>query len=259
MSNYYFLASLLAELTVGSPPELSFHELDKLIDGNLTAKDKQKVRVVRRAYDIINVRAMWTDAPLSPYGNYALSDLDEALLTQSGLPGYVYDFFDRYDDTAKRLKNYPGLLAAYFSEEIPNASGFLREYLTFEREWRLVAAAYRAKVIGRDLVSELQYEDPDEDLVAQILAQKDAPSFEAPARFESLVSILESKLDHPMDVHQAICEYRFNYLRGLVQDDFFGVDRILSYLTRLIIVEEWLELDKRKGLEIIDTIVKEAS
>ncbi|SCA62784.1 Uncharacterized protein SCG7086_AD_00350 [Chlamydiales bacterium SCGC AG-110-P3] len=259
MSNYYFLASLLSELTIGSPSELSFHEFDKLLDSNLTPSDREQVRAIRRLYDIDNVRAMWNEEPHSQYGNYGLNDLDEALLTQSGLPGYVYEFLDRYDEKAERMRHYPGLLGAYFSEEISRSSGFLKEYLTFEREWRLVAAAYRAKVMGRNVGSELQHEDPNEDLVAQILAQKDSPSFEAPTRFEPLVSLLESKLDRPMEVHQAICEYRFSYLRGLVQDDFFSINKVLSYLVRLILVEEWLELDKRKGLEIMETIVKEAS
>jgi hypothetical protein len=45
----------------------------------------------------------------------------------------------------------------------------------------------------------------------------------------------------------------------MVGIDFFSINRLLGYMVQLIIVEKGLELDKKQGMEIVDTIVKDAS
>ena len=259
MTNYYFLASLLPPLEIGAKPELPFRVFGKLLKVNLTPADLKQVQTVRRYYDIRNVRSWWLEEELSPYGNLKRPDLEEAHLTGEGLPDYVNDFLDRFERTEDRLHHFPSLVATYFNEEIKEAKGYLLRYLTFDREWRLVAAAFRCKVQGRSLAEELQYEDPYDDLVAQLLAQKDAKSWQLPDRFSPLLELLEENQANPMQLHRALCEYRFEKLISMTEGDFFSIDRLLGYMNRLIIVEKWLGLDQETGLATLDNIVKEAS
>jgi hypothetical protein len=258
-SMYYFVAGSLTEILIGSSPDLSFRKLMHLLATNLSPADMKDVETIRRFYDLENIRSHFKDEELSEYGNYDESTLEEALLTGEGFPEYVYDFLERFTDTEERLKHFPMLISSYYKEETPEEESFLRQYLSFEREWRYVAVGFRAKALGRDLGKELQHEDPYDSVIAQLLAQKDTPSFEPPMRYEILKGVFDTHGNDPYALNQALCEYRMEKIGNWHLSDFFSIDRILTYLTQVILVETWLELDKKKGLEIVDTIVKEKS
>lgn len=259
MTNYYFLASLLPALHIGTKTDLPYSDLQDLLSTNLTPSDLAEVDAVRRYYDIENVRAYWLREPFNPYGNVEEKYMEEAILTGDGLPSYVYDFMDRYESLPARLGHFSMLISEYFKEEIPKATGFLLEYLQFEREWRLVVTAHRAKMLGRDLSVELQSEDPHDDLVGMLLAQKDAKHWQLPERFDHLLTHLKNHEDEPMVLFRSLCEWRFDNIAAFTATEFFSIDRILSYLVRLIVVEQYAALDRTKGLAIVHSIVKEAS
>lgn len=257
MANYFFVATALPPLQLGVPPDITFKEFVDLLKINLSAEDLAKTQVIRRFYDIQNIRALWKHEPLDYHGNLNLLDLEAALLDREGLPGYVFDFMDTYDAVKDRITHFPALTSAFFNQEIRRSNGFLKEFLQFEREWRLVLTGFRAKQLKRDLTAELQFEDPNDDFVMQILAQKDAKTFIAPNGYENLAILFEEHEKDPLALYQALCEYRFYEVEKMLNVDLFSIDRILGYLIQLIIVEKWLELDKKKGMDIVNQIVSE--
>lgn len=255
--NYYFLVIALPSLQIGAIPEIDFTALEEMLKDNLTHADYAKTRTLRRLYDIENIRSFWLGEPLDPWG-IAKESLEEALLSEEGLPPYVYLFLDEYDTKEKRLKYFPKLLATYFREELQHSSSFLRRYLKFERELRLVLTAFRAKKMGRDLAEELQFENPDEPIIGQILAFRDSKVYEPPDEYLDLKGIFEENQDSPLGLYQALCEYRFQKIDEMLEGQAFSIDRVLGYLAQFFIVQKWLELDRKKGLEVVNTIVKEA-
>lgn len=257
MTQYYFLASALPPFNFGAPPEISFENLVTLLNENLTHSDLRKAETLRGYYDILNIKAYWKGEPLDPHGNLNELQLDEALLEQVGTPKYLDRFLDEYEDTKDRIRHFPRLLADYFRIEEKKASGFLRKFLKMERELRLILVGFRAKKLGRDLLKELQYEDPDETIVAQILAQKDDPEFHAPEPYQQLKPLFIEHENDPMGLHQALIEWRFEKIYEMVGVEMFSIDRILGYTERLILLENWLELDRQKGNQLVDTIVEE--
>lgn len=262
MPNYYYLGTYLPPLSFESSPEISFEEFENLLRENLSLEDYYKTQIIRRMYDILNLKALWMGEELDPRGNLNRVQMEEALVEQSNFKEflYVYDYLAKYETVQERLKHFPWLLAQFYKTSIAEAEGFLRDYLQFEREWRLVFTGFRAKKLGRDLSVELQYEDPEEDLIAQMLAQKDAKDYEPPEKYQELKVLFEKYGDDPLALQRALDEYRFNYIENLVDmSDHFSIERILAYMAQLIIVEKWFELNKNKGMEIVDTIVKETS
>lgn len=259
MANYYFLGTLLPELHIGEPPEIGFAELDQLLKDNLSDSDYAKTRTIRNLYDISNLRAYWKGDALDPNGNFNASELEEALVTRSLLPQFIFDFMDKYESNEERLKHYPELLAIFFRNAIKNASGFFKYYLTLERELRLILVAFRAKKLGRDVYTELQYEDPEEDFIAQILAQKDSTSYEPPEKYEEIKTLFEQYYDNPIELQKALLEYRFQKIEEKLGLELFSMDRVLAYMIELIMVERWQKMDKQKGLEIVDSMLKEPS
>lgn len=255
MENYYYVATALPPLQFGVTPEMTFADFCHLLEDNLDKEDYLKTVVLRRYYDIENIRAFWKKQPLDPRGNYNEVDLESAILSHEGLPEYVYDFLDKYDSKERRLEYFPELIVSYFQNEIKKAKGFLKRYLEFEREWRLVFTAFRAKQLGRDINVELQFEDPYDDFVAQILAQKDAKSFVPPNGYQELAAIFEEHANDPLALHKALGAYRFYHIEDMLGIDMFTIDRILGYMAELITLEKWFELDKKKGIERVDHAV----
>lgn len=257
MAKHYFLGVVLPEIQVGAPLELTFEQLDTLLKNNLSARDYEKVRVIRRYFDFENLRAMIQNQPLYPYGNENASELEESWIAREGFPDYAQAFFYRYPTKDEVLKHIPELISLYFSAEGKVASGFLKWYLTFERELRLVLAGFRAKKLGRDVIREFQYENPEDDIVAQILAQKDHKTYEPPEAFSELKTVFNTYQNDPLGLFQSVYEFIFRHIDEKVGEDFFSTDYILAYVIKYILAARWLDLDQQKGSEIMDKLLKD--
>lgn len=259
-NNYYFVATSLPDLKVGEKPDITLEELGKLLIDNLSKGDYEQVKALRRFYDILNIRAFLLKEPLDPYGNLNAYDLEEALISRDGIPAYLAQYLNKYESTEERLRHFSELVAVFAREETEDATGFLKEYLAFERDLNLVLVGLRAKQLNRDIAVELQYEDPEEDLIAQILSQKDAKVYEPPEKFNDLTILFKEYYKSPLEFYKALCEYRFWKIDDMVPfDDTFSINRILAYLAQFVIVKKWLELDKQKGSQIVDNLIKESS
>ncbi len=259
MANYYFIGVLLPELQIGIPPEIHFEDFKRLLRDNLQSHDYALTRTLRRYYDIENLRSFWLEAPLDPYGNLDESELEEALLYPELFPYYIRTFLEKYESQQERLRHFPELIATYFREEAAQSKGFVRHYLLFERKLRLIQTAFRSKYLNRDLLQELQFENPEENFIQQLLAQKDVKNFVPPEEFAELLPIFEKHYSSPIDLHKAFCEFRFQKVSELVDDQVFTIDRILGYMIQLILVERWEALDHKKGNQLIDSYIKDSA
>ena len=255
MANYYFLAATLPPLTLGEKPDFTFEELGRLLEVNLYGRDLEKARVFRRIIDLGNIRALFQEESIDPRGNLNEKELDEALLFKDGMPEYVFDFLDQFETTPEKLRHFSGLFSTYFSQEIEHQTGFIQAYLTFEREWRLVMMAIRAKQMGRDITRELQFEDFTDPLIAQILAQRDADDYDPPEEYADLKEKFLACGPDPWQQYKTIAEWRFKHIGALVDRPFFSIDWILAYMAQLLIVEQWNDLEEEKGKMILDAFV----
>lgn len=256
---YPYVLTYLPDLQMGSEPEISFEELDQLYKDNLSVRDYEKILTLRRFYDIENIRSFWKEEPLDRYGALDENDLSEAIISRAGLPNYVYAYMDKYEHEPDRLAHFSELISTFINAEIKDSRGFVREYIEFEREMRLVLSAFRAKKLGRDLTYELRYENPEDPLVNQILAQKDSEEYEPPEKFHDLKAIFSEFANKPFELHKALVEYRFNKISQMVGFEEMTFNRILGYMLQLILVEKWMDLDQNKGKEVIKNIVQGAS
>ena len=258
-SRYYFLAISLPKLQLGEPPDMSFEEFQRLLVENLSADDLAKTKRVRWYFDLENLRRYLLKEPLDKWGNLNENDLEETLLTrpEGVLPKYVYEFLDANPTKPERLKNFPLLLIKYFETESQKQSGFLSHYAAFERNLRLALLAYRAKRMGRDLAKELQFQDPEDPFIVQLLSLQEAPTYMPPYDFEGLTHFLKTYENEPMELQKALTEYRFEKIEELVNFDEFSIDRILAYMLQYIQVDKWQAYDKEQGKLIVDSLVKD--
>lgn len=259
MTNYYFLASLLPEITVGHVPSLGFQELKALLDLNLTPSDQRKLIQIQRFVDIQNFKALTYHQPIDPRGSLDKESLETALehwrwneAEEFSLE--LQQIFLKYAAYEQKETLFTALLSHFFKESIENFDGFIREYFTMEYHLRLVLTGFRAAASGVDLIKQLQFEDSSDPFVAQILAQKGNLSFEPPFEYRDLKPLYQEFASTPLRLNLALLEYRFDKIREMTFTDPFGTDRILGFVARLMIVEKYNDLDFEKGIKVIDQI-----
>lgn len=219
---------------------------------NLTAGDLHEVERLLRPIDLYNIRAFWLGLPLDERGNFTALNLEEELLVQDALPPYLIDYLSRYESTPDRLRYFSSLFASLYRDELPKLKGFNLKYYQFERELRLVLTALRAKRAGRDIIRELQFEDPTDPFVAQIIAQKEAADYTPPREYEELKNLFIDNVSDPLKLHRAILQYRFDKVEEIEENQQFSIDRILGYIVRLIIVESLTDLNKEQGMIAVE-------
>ncbi len=255
MANYYFLATLLPPLKVGSPVELGSHELWFLLQQNLEPKDLESIFTLKLLVDIENIRAIWQKQPFRPGGNFEQFELEDRLFFKEGLPKYVLDYLEQYNDKKDLIDHFPQLLHSYFAIESKDPEPFVSKYLTFEWHWRLVFVALRAHDLNRNIEDELKAEDLEDPFISDLIAATKEKNFEPPAPYTGLKALYESRKLAPLDLYQALSEWRFDHIENVIEWEYFSLDRILGYIAQLEICEEWLQLDKLKGLEIVDEMM----
>lgn len=253
MSRYVFLVPFLPPLSLDKPTELSFEELISLLQVNLSRKDLEKIKVLRLSIDLANIRNLLLGKPIDPHGNLSEKELDEALLLKSDLPQYVFDFLDQFEENAIKLKNFWGLYTQFFAEEIAKQKGFLKNYLTFERESRLVLLSLRASQAKKNLLQELQFEDPLDPFVTNILLQKDLERYTPPFEYAPLKEIFFTYYRDPWEQYRAFTQYQFTFVEDLASRSLFSIDHILCYVAQFLLVESLYHLDQREGKRIFET------
>lgn len=263
MKDYYFLASYLPQLEIGHIPQLGFTELKELIRVNVNEKDQEIFKRFLRQVDIENMRALWLGENHDPRGNLTQSQLQTALQEEcwsdeEPFEESVCDFLKKYPTTEKRVTHFPLLLAHFYQERAEESSRFLREYSQFQREWQLVMVGLRAKILNLDLARQLQYEDAQDPLVAQILAQKESEHYEPPFEYKELKPLFETHLENPLELHKALTSYQFDQIVSM-GGDLFSIERILNYAARLLLVERWLEMNATRGMDEMDAIERNSA
>lgn len=247
MPSYYFVISILPPLVLGMTPGISFRELKELLELNLSKNDLGQVEKLLRSIDLYNIRAFWLGEPLDDRGNFNAKEIEEALLIRDPLPAYLGDYLERYETTTERLRYFASLYVSLYRDSKTSCS-FLKKYYALEREMRLVLTALRVKESGRNLVQELQFEELDDPLIAEILAQKDSPDYVPPPEFEDLKNLFVENKKEPKKLDEAIGEYRFNRIEEMEEATDFSINRVLAYVARLLIAESWVKEQGRQQL-----------
>lgn len=259
--SFYYLTTSLTPLEFGDVSDFSFLELFDRYEETLSSAEKKDFYTVRLFFDIENIKRLLISrsAPidLDPRANLSKKELKRALDNKTCFPDYVLDFLEAHQASKDALIHFQELVALYFEHEIKAASGFLKQYLEFEREWRLILTAFRAKKLKKLIAKELYFEDPKEPMVEFLLSQKESPYLEPPFGYEDLHELLLSVKDKPLNQYRSLEEYRFKKLRQFVADRPFTFDYFLSYALRVVILENLRNLDERKGKEILNSILKD--
>lgn len=256
MERYYFLLCAFPSLSIGTIPEISQEFIDQLIRANVREKDFRDVFLFRLYQDLCNLKFLWSKKPIQLGGNFQEQELESILLKKEIFPSYVFDFMEKHEDRLYRLKNFSYLISRFLQEQSDRCSGFLSFYFRFEREWKIILTALRAKNLKRDLRRELQYEDLTDPLVEFFLAQEEREVLEVPSEFEELKVLFLKHDADPIGLYRHFLEYKFQKIEEISKNYFFTKDNLLAYLAKFSLVQEWAQLSEERGKKVLESLEK---
>ncbi len=75
-------------------------------------------------------------------------------------------------------------------------------------------------------------------------------------KYDRLVQNIYNKyFSDPLELHKNLIEYRLEKLEEMTENRPFSIDQIIAYLVKLILVEDWNQLNESKGKEIVNSLV----
>jgi hypothetical protein len=251
MAAYYFFDTLLPPLQLGKPLEMGWAEFCELAAQNLSPFDRKQLSFLRLWYDLQNLRPLWLEQSLQPFGNLDQEGLEAALVTGELCPPLVDDFLAEFKEKQQRLEHLPELLTQYLELLRTSKKGFLRWLGEFERQLRLVLVALRARAQGLDLVQAFQFEDPRDPFVAYLIAQRGNERIVAPLGFEEVERLWLAFQSEPMELALGLLGFKIASIEEAFRDRRFTADHILGYAQRLILIEQLGLGDLRKSQAVV--------
>ncbi len=256
MGLYTFLCTALPPLAWGGHSEWSFGQFRRFVRSNVSKRAASLFDLILRYIDIKNVELYLRQEPLDDRGSLSKPAIEEALLHQIHLPQYLLDFCAENDERERKAK-FSLVYLAFFKDKEIRKTPFLRFYWDLEREIRLLLTAVRCQKEGRDLLIELQYEDPKDPFIAYLLAQKNQQTVRFPFEYQDLEEIVNKSSKEPMSQYVALNKYRFKKIEEFKNTLQFSLDYLLCYGVQLLLLEEDATLSESRGKAILNTIAKE--
>lgn len=256
MEKYYFLGCSLPSISLGQKPDVSYFELKKFLDWNLTESDKLVLYDFLQYIDIKNLKSLWLNKPIDLRGNLDLKMLNEAMLAEDFFPDFVFEYLKKNETTEQRIENFSFLLRSFLNYHIQNNKNvFLKSYFTFERETKLLLLALRSKEFKFDISLEMESEDKTDFLVQYILSHLEQAAFEVPKEYVKLQDIFLQNSKDPKGLYRQYLEYCLEKFSEMEAKEPFIIDQILGYITSLMLVEDYYYLDKEKGKTIVNSLL----
>ena len=156
-------------------------------------------------------------------------------------------------DTAGRFES--ALFGAYYEACSRSRSRFLRAWSEFDRNLRNVTAAVTARAVGRP-VEEVTVGGGD---VVEQLERSSAADFGLRGELPYIDAVIAAVNDEAnlVEKEHKIDLIRWNEAVELATFDYFDINSILSYLSRVNIVARWTQLDAVRGREMFERLMAE--
>lgn len=269
--NYYCLVAGLREYTLDTDTKgFDAREIIDEIQEELSGADLKAVRLLYGYYDCENIIALRASREAyNPLGNLTREELEAELADPQTLPSRMarvikaYAVAEQQDgDTAENewVKGVNleqsferSLFEAYYAECALSSSRFLREWASFDRTLRNIAAVAVARSAGRPAASVTVGGGE----VVEQLQRSSAADFGLRGELSYIDAVIAAVSDEQnmVEKEHKIDLVRWEQASEMAASDYFNINAILSYLVKINIVARWSLLDPKRGRAMLDRIM----
>lgn len=208
----------------------------------------------RDNHNLLNI--LFNKNCLSHYeGCYSLLELKKGIEGNLLLPGYMNDFIflfkenkDRFSEAEWEVK----LTKAYFREAMKTENHFLKQWMEFELNLKnllLVMCNRKQPLLFSEIIMDanemaaLMKENPAADFTTQ-------PSIDF---MNQIVKIIET--ENLIEREKKIDALRWKKLEEMTFFNYFTIEAILNFISKLMIIERWVILKQETGKDFLPSML----
>lgn len=191
----------------------------------------------------------------STIANFSTSFIEDQLKEPITLPSYMIEFINNHSEE-KNLHNLSDeneLTWLFYDFLLKSKNQFVRDWFTFEMNLRNLTTALNCRKYDRDIQKEIIGSND----FAMALRTSKLKDFGLSGDFpvvEKVMSFFENA--GLVDKEKQLDLLRWDYLDEKITFEYFSIDRILSYLIKLLLVDRWSKLDTESGKEVFNSLIK---
>lgn len=265
LRDYYCLVAGLKEYSLdGETKGFDAREIVEEILSELSSEDKQQVKLLYGYYDCENLAALRAGRTAhNPLGNFSQEELQGEMKHPEHLPlpiaRVVKAFLDPEGEEAEEInpnqRFEKALFKAYYEMCQKKGCRFLKAWAEFDRTLRNVTAAVTARQVNRAIEEVTVGED---DLTEQ-MRRSSAADFGLRGELPYIDAVITAVNDEQnlLEKEHKIDVIRWNEASELSTFDYFDVNAVMAYLTKINIVARWTRLDAVKGREMFSRLMSE--
>lgn len=175
---------------------------------------------------------------------------------EKGPEDYIEEIASLCSDKDRKLIEFlmsgyleENLNAGFYSEALTHKDAFIREYFRFDLNVRNAKVKYLNKALGRDAEKDVLLFGED---TPQAVLDVAAEEFEEAADLETILNTGDI-----LSRERGIDDLMWEKIDSLTTFNYFDIDAILGFITKLNIVARWYRLDEQTGREMFKRLVDE--
>ena len=137
----------------------------------------------------------------------------------------------------------------FYAEALTHPDAFIREYFRFDLNVRNAKVKYLNKALGRPSDKDvLQFSEE----TAQVILDAVGEEFEEAGDLDTVLN-----LGDILSRERGIDDLVWDKINSLTTFNYFDIDAILGFITKMNIVARWFRLDEQTGPEMFQKLVDE--
>ena len=173
-----------------------------------------------------------------------------------GPEDYIEEIIDLCSDKDRMLIGFllsgyheENLNTEFYAKALVHADAFIREYFRFDLNIRNAKVKYLNKALGRPADKDVLSFGEDTD--QRVLDAAEA-EFEEAADLETILNSGDI-----LSRERGIDDLMWEKISDLTTFNYFDIDAVLGFITKLNIVARWYKLDEQTGREMFKKLVDE--
>jgi len=175
---------------------------------------------------------------------------------EKGPEDYIEEIVSLCSDKDRKLIEFlmsgylvENLNAGFYGKALTHKDAFIREYFRFDLNVRNAKVKYLNKALGRDAEKDVLFFGED---TLQAVLDVAAEEFEEAADLETILNTGDI-----LSRERGIDDLMWEKIDSLTTFNYFDIDAILGFITKLNIVARWYKLDEQTGREMFKRLVDE--
>lgn len=260
--NYYCLISGLSDIIIDGdkPGELSLEFKNELRD-QVHAPDFKLVELLYLHYDNKNLLNLLLQQgkQFITLGNYTEKYLEEQIKEPTDIIDYMaYQIINYKAQTSENSNlNWENELQGLYYEYVLKAkNSFLQQWFRFDRDMKNILTAVNCRKYGYDIEKHLipvKHENEVYETLIKSSPKADLLADEVPYA-DKILQIAESEMAIA-GKEKAFDYIKWNFLDEHTFFNYFTIEKVLSYIIKLDIVERWIELDNETGRALFNKLI----